>query len=510
MLADNDTHIMQDLPCIKLEFSNWLESEGARAFIRDIYPAGKAFSPHFRTPPMAVTRELHRTVIGQHEKEIQKLLMDASALNEASLRLKAVYAPITLIPDELLGQIFLLARPTDFAFADGKTPFYSVLMVCRFWRRVALKTPQLFAYFHLGNTINSKTTHPYDYRRAKIAEWADKAKAIPWHIKTGKLCREEYWIIIADHLRQWRTWEHQGNSKFIYHFVLTQASKMVRLEELSMSFKMEPDVAVPQLGIEVTFPSLKKMCLGWGALDHLPRFYAPHLTELELDTPTTSDLEHCASAYPELSTLTLTFLTARTVRCKLPFPKLHTFNCTVQDRLSSSIDGLLPAISSTVKQMTLRRTMPGLEVGVQFFHLETLRLENIDADRGGEELITKLFDCAVPNLKNLTFIRSDAGSHLCKVLSNSHVCPQLKTAHLEDLLLARTELHAFAQYRSNRPKSKYRSLDEMQRCLITLKNVFYANSLYLPDVEGVDWPVIKGLKAARTVEDGSCNLTRAV
>src|ERR1700761_8308589 len=376
-LPNNITNIAQDQHWIALNAhseGSWLEKESTRNWARERNPTGQT---QLGSPSDVVTRQDAQTAISQAEEEIQSYLNKAFELLEAKMKLTAIYAPITRVPNEVLSQIFVLARPTDFAFVDGKASPYSVLLVCRFWRRVALQTPQLFASFHLSETINSKTTYPYAYRKAKISEWAGRAKSIPWHVKTGKLCREEYWNVIADRLHQWRTWEHQGNSKFIYSLILGQASRMVELEELAMTFKMEPDVSVPKLGVEVTFPALKKMCLGWGALDHLPRLYAPYLTELKLDTPTTDDLEHCASAYPELSTLSLTFLTATTVRCKLQFPKLRTFNCVVQDRLSSSIDGLLPAISSTVTHMTLKRTMPSLGACVQFPQLETIRLEQI-------------------------------------------------------------------------------------------------------------------------------------
>jgi len=95
------------------------------------------------------------------EKQIEEGLGDVIQLKRARNSLLNIS---TLMPPELLGQVFRWNVIPDYDFGELKKGSYNFLLVCRHWFEIAYGTPELWTYW--GNTLKQWSRR---YQRSGIA-----------------------------------------------------------------------------------------------------------------------------------------------------------------------------------------------------------------------------------------------------------------------------------------------------------------------------------------------------
>ena len=133
----------------------------------------------------AETRAIHGVMIQKREAvkciedEIARLIENKRGLEEDLVRLGVTLAPHNhrLLPNEVLSRIFILLA-LDYGTVhfpipkNDAPPQLAISYVCSHWRRVALRTPQLWSDTHLTNIRHSN--HNYFHKR-----WVFRARTLP-------------------------------------------------------------------------------------------------------------------------------------------------------------------------------------------------------------------------------------------------------------------------------------------------------------------------------------------
>ncbi|KAJ7592819.1 hypothetical protein C8J56DRAFT_1161849 [Mycena floridula] len=138
---------------------------------------------------------------------IDKLFLEREKLQSNVMAYKAILAPIRLLPEDMLREIFVSCLPSNKAAATAITEAPLLLgRICRTWRELALSTPELWASIHIQFSHQLVTTR----RCEKAYAWIARSGTCPLTIAVTchndeDPAANEFFESLAELSKRWRS-----------------------------------------------------------------------------------------------------------------------------------------------------------------------------------------------------------------------------------------------------------------------------------------------------------------
>ncbi|KAJ7581434.1 hypothetical protein C8J56DRAFT_895852 [Mycena floridula] len=174
---------------------------------------------------------------------IDKLVLERERLQSNVASYRAILAPIRLLPEDMLREIFVSCLPSNKAASTAITDAPLLLgRICRSWREIALSTPALWASIHVRFPFKTGTNSLRAQRLCDEAHaWIARSGTCPLTIRVTMTWRNEDHISgnFVDSLsilsKRWRSIEVEAPPDWLPSLKSLSQNDVPRLERFSYS-----------------------------------------------------------------------------------------------------------------------------------------------------------------------------------------------------------------------------------------------------------------------------------
>ncbi|KAJ7581408.1 hypothetical protein C8J56DRAFT_833435 [Mycena floridula] len=169
---------------------------------------------------------------------IDKLVLEKERLQANVASYKAILAPIRLLPEDMLREIFVSCLPSEEAASTAITDAPLLLgRVCRSWREIALSTPELWTSIHIQFLFETDTLRLCDEAHAWIARSGTCPLTIrvTWNTVTDDPVPGNFIDSLTIFSKRWRSIEIQAPPQWMASLRSLSKSDVPRLERFNYS-----------------------------------------------------------------------------------------------------------------------------------------------------------------------------------------------------------------------------------------------------------------------------------
>lgn len=327
------------------------------------------------------------------DEEIAKLHLQRALVQSVVATYDAILAPIRVLPDEILAEIFVCCLPEyrHAVMCEREAPML-LGRVCSLWREVAYNTPALWASLHAVVSLEEEDGR-FDIRQEAIVTWLERSKFLP--ISVSLKTTDFPWDRVK-HARLWPDRMHKA-AMSILHF----SNRLFHLEigpdslALSMLSDTDNSANTPSL-LDTLVVTLESWDEAEGAATLLEAFLtrSSNLRRLclsaHLPSKDTLDLAIPCSRLTHLHINTALWVNADQFTTFLrQFPELKEFSVKMEDGDRDVGDFTQPGTQSP----TLRHHT------VDLSHLETLNIFGCHPGQVMGQILSRL---SMPRLRSLS------------------------------------------------------------------------------------------------------------